>query len=235
MCEVTKIKFGTDGWRGVISDDFTFANVRRVGQAAADFYNGRNAGKKVSIAIGYDYRFLSDRYAQIMAEVFSSNGIDVILSDQAVPTPTLSFAVKRLGLTAGIMITASHNPGEYNGIKIKTAEGGAAGADITGEVEKLLDYPDARVDRPLGEIKTVDMTKDYVRFLRSYVDVKKFKNAKFKILVDPMHGSGRDFLAKVLKGTAIKLEYTRLDHNPSFEGLRPEPIPENLQSTLALI
>ena len=235
MCEVTKIKFGTDGWRGVISDDFTFANVRRVGQAVSDLYNGRSGGRKVSIAIGYDYRFLSDKYARIMAEVFSNNGIDVVLSDQAVPTPTLSFAVKQLGMSAGIMITASHNPGEYNGIKIKTAEGGAAGADITGEVEKLLDDPAAHVDRPAGKIRTVDMTKDYVRFLRSYVDLKKIKNAKYRVLVDPMHGSGRDFLTRVLKGTAIKLEFTRLDHNPSFEGLRPEPIPENLQDTLAKI
>jgi phosphomannomutase len=235
MCEMTKIKFGTDGWRGVISDDFTFANVRRVGQAVSDYYNLRAAGKKVAIAIGYDYRFLSDRYAQIMAEVFANNGIDVVLSDQAVPTPTLSYAVKKLGLRAGIMITASHNPGEYNGIKIKTDAGGAAGADITGEVEKLLDDPAAHVDRPLGMIDTVDMTADYVRFLRSYVDLKKFKNAKYRVLVDPMHGSGRDFLTRVLKGTSIKLEFTRLDHNPSFEGLRPEPIPENLQATIAKI
>jgi alpha-D-glucose phosphate-specific phosphoglucomutase len=236
MCEaLTKIKFGTDGWRGVISDDFTFANVRRVGQAVADHYNAKNKGSQVSIAIGYDYRFLSDRYAQIMAEVFADNGINVVVSDQAVPTPTLSFAVKQLGLTAGIMITASHNPGEYNGIKIKTAEGGAAGADITGEVEKFLDSPAEHVHGPMGTVEIVDMTKDYVRFLKSYVDLKKFKNAKFRILVDTMHGSGREFLKGVLKGTDIKLEFTRLDHNPSFEGLRPEPIPENLQATLAKI
>ncbi|MDD4940808.1 MAG: phosphoglucomutase/phosphomannomutase family protein [Candidatus Omnitrophica bacterium] len=236
MCDaVTKIKFGTDGWRGVISDDFTFANVRRVAQAVSDYYLARNPDKKVSIAIGYDYRFLSDRYARIMAEVFAHNGIHVWVSDQAIPTPTLSFAVKQRGCTAGIMITASHNPGEYNGIKIKTAEGGAAGADVTGEVEKFLDLPAEHRHGPEGSITTVDMTKEYVRFLRSYVDLKKFKNARFRILVDTMHGSGRDFLAQALKGTAIKLEYTRLDHNPSFEGLRPEPIPENLQQTLAKI
>ncbi len=233
MCDaVTKIKFGTDGWRGVISDDFTFANVRRVGQAVSDYYRGKNAGQRVSIAIGYDYRFMSDRYAHIMAEVFSHNGIDVWVSDQAIPTPTLSYAVKRMGLTAGIMITASHNPGEYNGIKIKTAEGGAAGADVTGEVEKFLDFPAPHEHGPAGSIRKTDMTAEYVRFLRSYVDIKRFKKAKFKILVDTMHGSGKDFLSRVLKGTDIKLEYTRLDHNPSFEGLRPEPIPENLGATI---
>lgn len=233
MCEMkTRIKFGTDGWRGVISDDFTFENVRRVGQAVSDYYNELKKSGKPGIAIGYDYRFLSERYARIMAEVFSANGIDVVLSDQAVPTPTLSFAVKKRGLDAGIMITASHNPGEYNGIKIKTAEGGAAGADITGAVEKYLDDPAPKQDRPAGAVKTVDMTEDYVKFLRTYVDLKKFKKAKFRVLVDTMHGSGKDFLKRVLKGTDIKLEFTRLDHNPSFEGLRPEPIPENLQATI---
>ena len=233
MCEVAaKIKFGTDGWRGVISDDFTFANVRRVAKAVADFYARQSRGEKVTIAVGYDYRFLSERYAQIMAEVFSDNGINVLVSDQAVPTPTLSFAVKQRGCSAGIMITASHNPAEYNGIKIKTAQGGAAGADVTNEVERFLDDPAPHGQPPPGDIRTVDMTKDYVRFLKSYVDLKKFKNAKFRILVDTMHGSGRDFLRSVLKGTNIKLEYARLDYNPSFEGLRPEPIPENLQSTL---
>lgn len=232
MCEVkAKIKFGTDGWRGVISDDFTFENVRRVAQAVADFYNGKSGGAKVSIAVGYDMRFMSRNYAKIVSQVLADNGIDVVLSDQEVPTPTLSFAVKKLKLTSGIMITASHNPQEYNGIKIKTAEGGAAGADITKVVEKFIDDPAPKVSRPAGNIATADMTKDYVAFLKSYVDLKKFKKAKFKILVDTMHGSGRQFLADVLKGSSVKIEFFRSDRNPSFEEVRPEPIPENLQAT----
>jgi len=148
-----------------------------------------------------------------------------------VPTPALSYTVKRMGLAAGIMITASHNPCEYNGIKIKTSEGGAAGPDITGEVEKLIEFPQAHGQATAAAIHKTDMTLDYVKFLRSYIDIRKFKKAKFKILVDTMHGSGKDFLKQVLKGTGIKLEYMRLEHNPSFEGLRPEPIPENLRAT----
>jgi phosphomannomutase len=236
MCsEQVNIKFGTDGWRGVISDDFTFANVRRVAQAIADFYIGRNPGKKLGIAVGYDMRFLSDVYAQLCSEVFIANGIDVILSDQGVPTPTLSFAVKQRGLDAGVMITASHNPQEYNGIKIKTAEGGAAGTDVTKEVEKLIINPPARQSAGTGSLVKVDMTRAYVKFLRGYVDLKKFRKAKFRVLVDTMHGSGKGFLAEVLKGTAIKLEFVRQEHNPSFGGLRPEPIPENLQATIRKI
>ncbi|MDD3234467.1 MAG: phosphoglucomutase/phosphomannomutase family protein, partial [Candidatus Omnitrophica bacterium] len=121
-----EIKFGTDGWRGIISDNFTFANVRKVARAIAVYYN-RLSGGKTAIAVGYDTRFLSDRYAAAAAEVLSDNGVDVVVSDRAVPTPTLSYAVKKRGFTAGVMITASHNPAAYNGIKIKTAAGGAAG------------------------------------------------------------------------------------------------------------
>jgi len=231
-----QIKFGTDGWRGVISDNFTFVNVKLVGQAIADYYNNeakKNGNAKVTITVGYDTRFLSDRYAAIISDVLAANGIDVILSDRPVPTPTLSFAVKSRKALAGVMITASHNPGEYNGIKIKTAEGGAAGVEVTAEVERLIAEPDPAVQVKTGKIDKADMTKDYVKFLRGYVQLSKFKKAKFRVLVDAMHGSGNSFLNQVLKGTDIKLSFHRADINPSFEGLRPEPIPENLGSTLA--
>ncbi len=226
------IKFGTDGWRGVISDNFTFENVRRVAQAVADYYNRQSKAKAPKIVIGYDTRFLSERYAREVGEVLADNGIDVLISDRPVPTPTLSFAVPHRKLAAGIMITASHNPAQYNGIKIKTAEGGAAGTDITKEVEALIPK---RVSPPKaakkGSIKKVDLTADYVAFLRRYIDFKKLKNAGFSVLVDPMHGSGNSFIAEVLKGSKIKLQFTRGDINPSFEGLRPEPIMENLEGT----
>ncbi len=233
MCESkVNIKFGTDGWRAVISEDFTFENVRRVAQAIADYYLTKLNKNKVSLAVGYDMRFLSSNYADTVAEVLAQNGIDVVLSDRAVPTPTLSFAVKNRKLDAGVMITASHNPQEYNGIKIKTAEGGAAGTDITKEVEKLILNPLAVKDVPKGKIEKTDLIKEYIKFLRGYVDLSKFKKAKFKVLVDPMYGSGSGFLADVLKGTDIKLEFTRNERNPSFGEVRPEPIPENLQPTI---
>jgi phosphomannomutase len=235
MCAVKfEIKFGTDGWRGVISEDFTFENVRIVAQAIADYYN-REPGaksKELKIAVGYDSRFLSDRYAELVSEVLSQNGIDVVLSDKVVPTPTLSFTVKHRNLNAGVMITASHNPGQYNGIKIKTDSGGAAGLEVTQEVERLIHEPAHREEKIPGKIDKVDLTRDYVKFLRSYIDFKRLKNARFKVLVDAMHGSGNSFLAGVLKGTKIKMEFLRADINPSFNGLRPEPVPENLEVTL---
>ena len=229
------IKFGTDGWRGVISDNFTFENVRVVAQAIADYYNRKSNGAAVSLCVGYDSRFLSRKYGLIVSQVLAANGIQVLFSDKAVPTPTLSFCVKNRKKTAGVMITASHNPAEYNGIKIKTAEGGAAGTDITGEVEKLIAEPVRPAERAQGGIKDVDMVAEYVKFLRGYVDMAKLKNAKFRVLVDPMHGSGNSYMKEILKGSSIKLQFTRADVNPSFGGLKPEPVLEYLLDTQKLI
>ncbi|MFH0738931.1 MAG: phosphoglucomutase/phosphomannomutase family protein [Candidatus Omnitrophota bacterium] len=226
-----EIKFGTDGWRGIISENFTFANVRRVARSIADYYNRKSRGKKVKMAVGFDTRFLSDKYALTVAEVLAHNGIEVILSDRPIPTPTLSFAVAKRKLSSGVMITASHNPAEYNGIKIKTASGGAAGVEVTDEVEKLIQRPLAYKGRQ-GRVKKADLTGDYIKFLRGYIDLKKLKKAKFKVLVDAMHGSGNGFIAEVLAGSAIKLEFLRREVNPSFGGLCPEPVLENLKSTI---
>jgi phosphomannomutase len=230
-----QIKFGTDGWRGIISDDFTFHNVRQVAQAIADYYNllaKKQKNKAITIAVGYDTRFLSGSYAQIVANVLSGNGIEVLLSDKAIPTPTLSFTVKNKKLTAGIMITASHNPCEYNGIKIKTSQGGAAGTQVTKEVEKLLTGRSLKLDsQPSGKVKKLDFLKDYVNFLRSYIDLDRLKNVKFNVLVDAMYGSGNSLIQEVLFDSEVKLEFTRNYVNPSFGGIRPEPVLENLIST----
>lgn len=233
-----QIKFGTDGWRGVISDNFTFENVKRVAKAVADYYNREISFKSRTpkAAVGFDTRFLSDQYAGSLSEVLSENGIKVYLSDQPIPTPALSFAVKNRKLDFGIMITASHNPAEYNGIKIKTASGGAAGVDVTSEIEKFLAKP-ARLKAKFSPIKIIktNFTAEYIKFLRSYVDLKKLKSARFRVLVDAMHGSGNTFMSEILKGTKIKLEFIRSDINPSFEGLRPEPVLENLGPTIKRI
>ncbi|MDP2943926.1 MAG: phosphoglucomutase/phosphomannomutase family protein [Candidatus Omnitrophota bacterium] len=233
------IKFGTDGWRGVIGDNFTFDNVRRVAQAIADYYNEATkphlpagvAGnsEKMKIAVGYDTRFQSDQFAAVVSEVLINNGIDVVLSDKAIPTPALSFATKNKNLTAGVMITASHNPSEYNGIKIKTSSGGAATLEITEEVEKrILPQYSKPQGNIVGSLTKEDLTKDYIKFLRSYIDLARLKKANFRVLVDAMFGSGNSFIAEVLKGSSIKLEFIRNEINPSFGGLRPEPVLENL-------
>ncbi|MFA6350502.1 MAG: phosphoglucomutase/phosphomannomutase family protein [Candidatus Omnitrophota bacterium] len=230
MQESKEIKFGTDGWRGVISDNFTFKNVRKVAQAIADYYSAR--AKSPKLAVGYDTRFLSKEYAQIVANVLSANNIEVLLADNATPTPMLSFKVKNHNQTAGVMITASHNPADYNGIKIKTDTGGAAGVEITQEVERMANAMIEVKTEPKARIIKEDFAKEYVNFLRSYINIKKLKTAKFKVLVDSMHGSGDKFITQVLKGSSIKVEFTRADINPSFEGLRPEPVAENLEATM---
>lgn len=238
MCDMkVNIKFGTDGWRGVISDNFTFANVRRVAQAIADYYNQKlaNGIYRPKIAVGFDTRFLSEKYAQLVSDVLIRNGIDVVFSGRPVPTPALSFAVKQRKLSAGVMITASHNPPEYNGIKIKNSLGGAAGIDITGEVERFIEHGNEISEEITGEVFKTDITKDYVKFLRQYINFSKIKKPKFKVLVDVMHGSGNGFIGEVLKGSNIKVEYARRDINPSFAGLRPEPVLENLLHTQKLL
>ena len=133
-----KIKFGTDGWRAVISDTFTFKNVQIVAQAAAQWVNQANPNASPIVAVGFDNRFLSAEYAQTFAQVLAANNIKVYLSDTSLPTPALSYGVTLLSGVAGIMITASHNPAKFNGIKIKTAQGGAAPQEITAAVEGLL-------------------------------------------------------------------------------------------------
>lgn len=227
-----EIKFGTDGWRAVISDTFTFKNVRIVAQAVADWVNKNGTG--VSTSVGYDNRFLSAEFAQAVAEVLAANGIKTYLSDTSLPTPALSYGVVCLHNTCGMMITASHNPAKFNGIKIKTSQGGAAPKEMTNRIESYLGQTEVkRADlaeaKNNGLIVVHDFKKQYVKFLRGYLNLKRMKTAKFKVLVDVMHGSGRDLMRQILKGTNIQLTLMREDINPSFDGSKPEPIPECLE------
>ncbi len=217
-----RIKFGTDGWRGIIAADYTFENVKIVSQAVADYL-----GKNKKLAVGFDTRFMSADFAQTAASVLQANNLEVILSDRAVPTPALSFAVKTRNLDLGIMITASHNPAEYNGFKIKVATGGAAGPEITAAVEERLGKSEIRFNA--GALKRENLITDYIRFIRSYIDLKKIKGKRFKVLVDAMYGSGDSFIAEALKGTGIRLEFMRNSVNPTFGGRQPEPLEENLE------
>jgi phosphomannomutase len=225
MQQNNEIKFGTDGWRAVIADTYTFKNLKILSQAVAD-YLGR--GKKV--AIGFDTRFMSDKFAAIVAEVLGNNEIKVVLSDSPVPTPALSLATRDLKNDLGIMITASHNPAEYNGFKIKLPSGGAAPVEVTRAVEDLLGKnTPAENNSQTIPFEKKDLTRDYVKFIRNYIEFKKIKNKKFKVLVDAMYGSGDSFISRILEGSSIKLEFMRNTINPSFGGRRPEPIEENLE------
>ena len=221
----SEIQFGTDGWRAVIGDNYNFKNLRVLAQATADYL-----GKGKKIVIGFDTRFMSGKFAEVVAQVLSNNAIKVILSDRPVPTPALSLAVKYLKADLGIMITASHNPAEYNGFKIKMPSGGAAPVEVTKEIEGLLDEnTPAENSEKAVPFEKMDLIKDYVKFIRNYIDIKRIKNKKFKVLVDAMYGSGDSFIGAILKGTSIKVEFMRNTINPSFGGRRPEPVEENLQ------
>lgn len=223
-----KIRFGTDGWRGIISDDFTFKNVQKVAEAIAAYYR-KYSKAPFRIAVGYDTRFLSSTYARLVAEVLSKYGIEVLLSSRFVPTPALSFITRKLNLTCGIMITASHNPSEYNGIKIKTRDGGAAGPQITSQIEKILKKKKTSLcSRRPADIKIMDFISHYIKFLRQYINLNLLKNKRYKILVDAMYGSGDGFIKEILKDTKIELDFIRNEVNPDFGGLRPEPVLENL-------
>jgi alpha-D-glucose phosphate-specific phosphoglucomutase len=234
------IKFGTDGWRAVIADDFTFVNLKKVAQATADYLNqemNKRTGETIKVCVGYDTRFLSDKFAQITAEVLGANGIEVLLSDKAVPTPALSFAVKTEKLDLGIMITASHNPPEFNGYKIKNASGGAADISVTQKVESLIGVTEPKakalnVAVQDGSIKVKDIAKVYVDFLRSYIDKKAFKKSKVKVLLDAMYGSGNSYMADILKGLPIRLTLMRNEINPHFDGKGPEPVEQNVGKIL---
>ncbi|MDD4894523.1 MAG: phosphoglucomutase/phosphomannomutase family protein, partial [Candidatus Omnitrophica bacterium] len=204
--------------------DYTFENLKILSQAVADYL-----GSGKSAAVGYDTRFMSGRFAEVVSEVFRNNGIKVVLSDRAIPTPALSFAVKNRHLDLGIMITASHNPPEYNGFKIKNSSGGAADLEVTRDVESRLGKtPVKEAAQDAQEIAKQDLASEYVKFIRNYIDLKKIKSKRFKVLVDSMYGSGDSFIASVLKGTNIRLEFMRNTVNPYFDGKGPEPVEQNL-------
>ncbi|MBF0620265.1 MAG: phosphoglucomutase/phosphomannomutase family protein, partial [Candidatus Omnitrophica bacterium] len=238
MCKNPKdvIKFGTDGWRAIIADTFTFENVAILSQALAVWVKRdakRIAGEPLRLAVGYDNRFLSKDFSETVSSVLAANGIEVLLSSASLPTPALSLAAREHKCVAGVVITASHNPPEYNGFKIKTAEGGGAGKNITDAVEGYLgleavialDYKKAVAE---GKIKVLDFKRDYLKFIRAYVNLRKIKTARFKVIQDVMYGSGGRLLEAALKGTAIRLELMHATVNPGFGGTRPEPLAQYL-------
>ena len=233
------IKFGTDGWRAVIADTFTFENVAVISQATSEWIKRdlKEIQGRKCVAVGYDTRFMSAEFAEIVACVLAKNNIDVLLSDAPIPTPALSYGVTVNACVAGIMITASHNPYKFNGVKIKTAQGGGASKDITNKVEgyisetpvQTMDFGEAK---RAGKIVIQNYKTVYLKFIRNYIDLKKIKTARFKVLMDAMHGSGNSLIAEVLKGTSVRLSLMREDINPYFDGKKPEPVVEYLDGIL---
>ena len=237
------IHFGTDGWRGVISDTFTFHNLRRISQAIADavaseeWLNGVMSGPKPDskrMVVGFDTRFLSDRYAAEAARVLAANGYKVYLTTADVPTPSVSYTVRHLGAIAGIMITASHNAPRYNGVKLKAAQGYSAAREQCRRVEvylsdnesrgrgpNLMDFEQARTE---GLIERINPTPAYYDHLRQLIDFDKIADNPQHIVVDSMYGSGRGQIRGILQGTGCEVFEVRGEMNPGFGGIHPEPI-----------
>ncbi len=248
------IHFGTDGWRAVISDTFTFHNLRAVSQAIADAIQSDswNNGQPVSpttnprsIVVGYDTRFLSDRYALEVSRVLAANGYQVSLAQSDAPTPTISHAVKDLNAIGGVMITASHNAPRYNGVKLKAAYGGAATSEqcrrvevylndneVRGRGPNLMDYDQAR---NLGLLNRFNPIPDYYQHLRSLVDFDLIAENPQRVVVDSMYGSGRGVIKGILQGTGCEVREIRNEMNPGFGGVHPEPIGKHLSALAGAI
>ena len=217
----TEIKFGTDGWRGVIADDFTFANVRRVGNAIAT-YVAKHEDPGKGLVVGYDTRFASQNFAQAISEVLAGAGIPVRLSDDYMPTPALSYAVKNLRAAGGVMITSSHNPFNWNGVKYKAGYGGSATPAIIRAIEGELGAP--RLERPGGSVTLTDFKTPYVAAITNFVDLNAIQKAGFKFAIDVMYGAGRGVLKQIFSASGINHLEIRGEVNPSFPGINPEPI-----------
>ena len=243
------IHFGTDGWRAVISDTFTFNNLRMVAQAIADavkadLKNGaaqkaaQNGGPK--IVVGFDTRFMSDRFAMDVARVLAANGLKALLTQSDCPTPALSYAVKDLGAMAGVMITASHNPPRYNGVKLKSADGASAPSEQCKRVEVYLSDNETRGRGPnLLEFETgvekdlierIDPMPRYYAHLRTLIDLDLIAKHPGRVVVDAMHGSGRRAIGDVLAGSGWSVDCIRAEMNPGFGGVHPEPIMRYLRA-----
>lgn len=238
------IKFGTDGWRAVISETFTFANLRLVAQAIADFILEED-GRNPSVIIGFDTRFLSDRYAAEVARVMAANHIDTWLARADTPTPAISYTVHNKKATAGVMITASHNAPRYNGVKLKASFGGAASPAQHKRVEQLLDRNLARAHGPnlmdfveavqQERIHKFDPSWAYYEHLSTLVDLDCISGGELRVVADGMFGSGRGVIGEMLARGRSHVLNIRHEMNPGFGGIHPEPIAKHLGLLISTI
>jgi phosphomannomutase len=231
MPPTTPIKFGTDGWRAVIGDDFTFANLRRVADAAGRVISAAHPGGLV--LVGHDTRFEADAFARAAAEVMATHGLRVRVTDRYCPTPALCWSVAHDDdAIAGVMLTASHNPAPYLGFKLRMEDGGASPVAFTDRVEAALQ---AEPPTTSGPYETVDLVTPYLAALTARVDADVIRGAGLKLAVDPLFGAGRGYLADILRGLGVDVTEIHSDENPGFGGLHPEPIPPHIDEVRALV
>jgi alpha-D-glucose phosphate-specific phosphoglucomutase len=237
------IKFGTDGWRGIIAQDFTFDNVRACAQGVADYLKQAGLTDR-GLIIGYDTRFASEDFAQAAAEVAAAGGIKVYLCPKATPTPVISYGILAKKADGAIVITASHNPPMWNGFKFKTQEGASASPEVTAEIEKRIAHALAteKISRmPLSEaldegiVQYLDLAPIYARQIDRLIDLERLRQAKLKVIFDPMYGAGAGYFNQLLDGGVLQLIEINGQRNPLFPGIQPEPIAANLAELSATV
>jgi len=223
-----QIKFGTDGWRAVIADDFTFANVRTAAEAIAAYIHAKEDPAK-GLCIGYDTRFGSKAFARACAEVAAATGIPVMLANAITPTPALSFGVRERGAAGGIMITSSHNPAQWNGVKYKAWYGGSGKPSIISEIESCLGQPVPRSAQP-ATITEVDFLPTYLKAIESFADLDLIAKSGMKYAIDSMYGAGGTIIADIF--TRIGVPHVQIHPNPDplFPGINPEPIEPHIRA-----
>lgn len=230
---MNSIKFGTDGWRGIIADDFTFENARIVAQALAR-YVVRNEDPRKGVLIGYDHRFGADRIATAVAEVISSSGTPVWLTDKPCPTPAISLLVRQRKAAGGIMITASHNPYHWNGIKYKASYGSSALPAIVAQIETelalVLESTAAHLPPRKDLVHSIEPRRPYLDTVEKLVDWQRLRDAKFRFAVDSMHGSAAGLLLELFARNGVSCEEIRGNQDPRFGGVNPEPIEPHIDA-----
>jgi len=236
-----KIKFGTDGWRDTMDGNFTFDNVKIVAQAVADYVNNVKDPKELrgkELIVGYDSRKNSKEFADTVTGVLTANGIKVLLCDRITPTPAISFAIKKRNLTGGVIITASHNPPQYNGIKYKAFYSGSADPGIIKKIEanlckhdvKEMTLEDAKAE---GLLKTDNVIPEQLDFLSEYVDIGLIKSSGLKVLIDSMHGAAGRYAERLISGKSCRPETIHAEPRTDFGGVNPEPIEQYLNDFLS--
>lgn len=226
MSQKSPVKFGTDGWRGVIADDFTFENVRAAAAAIACYVLAKEDASK-GVCIGFDTRFGSPAFAAAAAEVVAGAGIPVKLADRITPTPALSYAVKRQGAAGGVMITSSHNPAQWNGVKYKAAYGGSGSPSIMTEIESMLGKP--LPNRKTTPIERVNFVPQYLEAIQKFVDLDLIAKSGRRFVIDPMYGAGAGILAGIFSTIGVDFVQIRANHDPLFPGINPEPIEPHIR------
>src|SRR3972149_3029977 len=244
MIVANLIKFGTDGWRGIIAEDFTFDNVRLCAQAVAEYLK-TNGLDKQSLVIGYDTRFASEDFAAAAAEVIAGNNIKVHLCLKPAPTPVVSFAVPATKSAGAIVITASHNPGSWNGFKYKSQDGASAPDEVTSQIEGNIASLSQQgggvkrlaLDKALkkGLVDYLDPSPAYFDHLGHFVDIGELRRQKLNIIVDPMYGAGIGYFKRALQNGNLKITEINAERNPSFPQIQPEPIAKNLTKLSQLV